>query len=90
MIWGLMRWSAAKRCSHLEDHHHANRIDRLRGGYIAYEEAKAHRSNILEDPDFSPTLNQLTDLTATTDDADITGINAQMFAADSFSLPHPA
>jgi len=56
-------------------------------GYLAYDEAKAHRSNILGDPDFNPTFNQLVDLTATTDDADISGINAQMFAADPFFSP---
>jgi hypothetical protein len=55
-------------------------------GRVTFDEVRAHRSQLLRDPDFSPTFNQLVDLTAITD-TDISGVYVQWFASDSVFSP---
>ena len=55
-------------------------------GRVTFDDIRAHRSQLLRDTGFSPTFNQLVDLTATTD-TDISGVYVQWFASDPVFSP---
>jgi hypothetical protein len=67
--------------------HKERRLVLSRGwGLLTFDEAKAHRSQLLADPDFSPTFNQLADLTAVTK-TDVSGAHAKWFASHPVFSP---